>query len=107
MASTRAIPQTRFGRVYRVLLVVGGVIAIVGIAEAGRALFWILLNSATVSGAPLIMQFLNVGLRLAAWGLVAVTAYMGWRRNVIPPTWLLVSIPILGWALLLEQWFTR
>lgn len=102
MASSRAIPQTRFGRAYRVLLVVGGVFAIVGIADAARALFWLVLNGATGSEAPLV-EFLNVALRLAAWGLVALAAYVGWRRNVIPPTWVLVSIPILGWALLFAQ----
>lgn len=100
--ASRAIPQTRFGRAYRVLLVVGGVVAIVGLADAGRALFWLVLNSAAGAEEP-PMQFVSIGLRLAAWGLVAFAAYIGWRRRLIPPTWLLVSIPILGWALLLAQ----
>lgn len=105
MTSSRAIPASRFGRTYRVLLAVGGLLAIVGIADAGRALFWLCLNGPESSEAPL-MDFVKAGVRLVAWSLVALAAYTGWRRNVIPATWILVSIVALSWALLLAQRYT-
>jgi hypothetical protein len=101
----RAIPATRFGHAYRVLLILAGLLAVVGIADAGRALFWLILNGTGGSEAPR-MDFVKVGLRLTAWSLVALAAYTGWRRNVIPATWMLVSLPILAWALLLAQRYT-
>lgn len=103
MTSSRAIPSTRLGSAYRALLVVAGVCSIVGIADAVRALFWLTLEGAMVgSGAP-GMQVLTIGLRLVAWSLVALAAYTGWRRNAVPSTWILVCIPILGWAVLLAH----
>jgi hypothetical protein len=105
MHRTRAIPSTRSGRAYRVLLVVGGLLAVVGIADAARALFWMVLTHAAGEAAPAI-GYVSVGLRLVAWGLVALAAYTGWRRNVIPPTWLLLAIPVLSWALIIVQRYT-
>ena len=102
MTPDKAIPATRFGNAYRWLLVAGGLIAVVGIADAGRALFWIILHAAAGSEAPLT-DVVKIGLRLVAWGLVALAAYTGWRRNAFPATWMLVGIPVLGWALLLAQ----
>lgn len=100
--SDKVIPATRFGYAYRVLLVVGGLVAVVGIAGASRGLFWLVLNRSVGSGAPM-MEFATLGLKLAAWALVAVAAYTGWRRNVLPATWVLVAIPLLAWALLIAQ----
>jgi hypothetical protein len=105
MTRGNAIPPTRFGAAYRVLLIVGGLCAVVGIADAGRALFWLVLNGTTGSPSPL-MDVVNVGLRAAAWGFVAVAAYTGWRRDAFPATWILVGITILAWALLLAQRYT-
>jgi uncharacterized membrane protein AbrB (regulator of aidB expression) len=102
MLNTRAIPTSRFGNAFRVILVVGGLLAIVGIADAARALFWLVLNGATGAEDPFI-DFLKVGLRLVAWSLAGITAYIGWRRNVIPATWMLTSLVILCWVLILAQ----
>ena len=102
MMNSRAIPATRFGSAYRVILVIAGLLAIVGIADAARALFWLVLNGAAGAEDPHI-DFLKAGLRLVAWSLVAIAAYTGWRRNVIPAIWMLISLVILCWGLLLAQ----
>jgi hypothetical protein len=88
-----------------VLLIVAGLLAVVGIADAVRALFWLVLNGSAGSGVPLV-EFLKAGLRLVAWGLVAIAAYTGWRRSVIPATWMLVVLPIICWVLILAQKYT-
>jgi hypothetical protein len=101
MTSRRAIPTSGRGRAYRTLLAIGGLVAVIGIADAGRALFWLILNGSTTGSGALAMEYVKPGLRLVAWSLVALAGYTGWRRNVIPATWILVSIPIVAWALLL------
>jgi hypothetical protein len=105
MRNSKAIPATRFGNGYRVILVVAGLLSIVGIADAARALFWLILNGTAGAEDPLT-DLLKVGLRLVAWSLVAITAYTGWRRNVIPATWMLITLVVLCWALLLAQRYT-
>lgn len=100
ITSSRAIPATRLGNAYRAVLVVSGLLAIVGVADAARALFWLSLNAGIGAEAP-PMAFVKAGLRLAAWGLVALAAYTGWRRNAFPATWMLMGIVVLSWALIL------
>lgn len=102
MTSSRAIPSTGPGNAYRVLLVVAGLCAVVGIADAARQTFWLVLDAWAASDAPL-MELVKPGLRLLAWGLVGLAAYTGLRRGEFPPPWILMSIPILCWALLLVQ----
>lgn len=104
MNSSRAIPPTRSGTAYRTILVAGGLLAVVGIADAARALFWLTLDAAAGLQVPAV-DLVKPGLRLLAWGLIALAAYTGWRRNVIPATWMLVTLPVLAWALLLMQKF--
>jgi hypothetical protein len=105
MRNTKAIPGTGFGNAYRAILVVGGLLAIVGIADAARASFWLVLNGSAGSEIPRV-DLLKVGLRLVAWSLVAIAAYTGWRRNVIPATWMLITLVALCWAMLLAQRYT-
>ena len=101
MRSSRAIPNSGRGRSYRQLLGIGALLAIVGIADAGRALFWLILNGPSPGSDAPQMEYIKLSLRLVAWCLVALAGYTGWRRNVFPATWILVSIPIIAWALLL------
>jgi len=102
MFSSRTIPSTRGGQTYRNLLIMGGVAAIVGIADNVRALIWLMLNDAGVSTTSWT-DYLARGLQLAAWALVARLAYLGWRRNAFPPTWAVVTLPVLGLLLVLLQ----
>lgn len=99
MTTSRAIPPTRRGNTYRSFLVVAGLVAVVGIADAGRALFWLLLNDGARGDWT---DYLGVVLRLIAWGILAVVAYTGWRKHLLPPAWALVALPLLTWALLLS-----
>lgn len=102
MSSTAAIPETRGGRAYRWILLIGGVSAIVGVADAARALIWIGLE-ALAGPAPTPRDLVRQALMLLAWSLIGAAAYHGWRRNLIPPTWLLASIMCCIWALIILQ----
>jgi hypothetical protein len=102
MTGSRTIPPSRWGNAYRALLMIAGVVAIIGLADAARALFWLTLNQVGGSREPW-MEYALPGLRLVAWGLVAGVAYVGWRRRMVAPTWAIVCIPLVAWALLLLQ----
>lgn len=99
----RAIPPTRNGSRFRTFLVVAGLIAVIGVADAVRALFWLALGE--LGGPPGVppAEYLRVALRLAAWGLLLVVGYLGWKKQVLAPTWVFVALPLLAWALLLVQ----
>jgi hypothetical protein len=105
MTGSRAIPSTRFGTAYRVFLACGGLVAIIGIGFAGRRLLWLTLHGATDSGDDPLLELVKIGLRLLAWSLIAFAAYTGWRRGMIPATWILVSIVLVAWALIAVQWY--
>lgn len=100
MASTRLIPPTKSGQTYRRVLLIVGVFAIIGIADAARALFWIGLGAAAGSRSP-NTDVVRTVLMLLSWCILASIAYDGWRRNVIPATWLGAVVVVLTWALIL------
>jgi hypothetical protein len=102
MTNSGVIPATRAGRTYRTVLILVGVSAIVGIADAGRALLWMGLE-ATAGSESQPLDVAKKLLMLLAWCLLGFAAYDGWRRKVIPRTWLLASIMALTWALILIQ----
>ena len=97
---TRPLPDTRRGRAYRNFLIVGGVLAVVGLADALRALVWTMLNGPTGVATP-AMRYLEIALRIAAWGLIAWTAWRAVQRKVIPPTWAIITLVALTWAVIL------
>jgi hypothetical protein len=97
-----SIPDTRGGRTYRRILLVAALCAVVGIADAARALFW--------SGLPVIAggspelslgDALSVALRLAGWGLIGWAAWRGVTRKLLPPTWVALALPVLVWITIL------
>jgi hypothetical protein len=100
VVSTRAIPDTRRGRAYRNFLIVGGVLALIGLADALRALAWTLLNGPAGVANPAI-RYLEIGLRIAAWGLFASTAWRAVRHKAIPPTWAILTLVALTWVVIL------
>jgi hypothetical protein len=96
------IPDTRRGRVYQRILLVAALCAVVGMADAARALFW--------SGLPLVAggsaeltprELLHVLIRLVAWGLVGWAAWRGVSRKLLPPEWVVLALPVLVWITLL------
>ena len=104
MTGTTVIPETRGGRAYRRFLVIAGLCAVVGLADAGRALLWLGADAVSGLDAPLL-DIAKKLLLLAAWGLIAFAAWDGWRRNVLAATWLAGGIMVLMWALILMQKF--
>jgi hypothetical protein len=102
MTNSGVIPATRSGRTYRTVLILVGLSAIVGIADAGRGLLWMGLE-ATAGAEPPPLDVAKKLLMLLAWCLLGLAAYDGWRRKVIPATWLLGGVVALTWALILIQ----
>ncbi len=96
------IPDTRGGRVYRRVLTAAALCAVVGIADAVRALFWsglpMIAGGAPELGAGDAMDLL---LRLTGWGLIGWAACRGVTRNLLPPTWVTLTLPVLVWINLL------
>jgi hypothetical protein len=91
------IPDTRGGRIYRRILLVCGIASIVGIADQVRALFWIALSGpSSQSTDPARLLIL-----LAGWLLLCWCSVRAIRRNVLPPTWAVVSLPVVTWAYIL------
>jgi hypothetical protein len=85
-----------------VLLVVGGLLSVIGIGFTGRALFWMILNGPSVAHDARL-ETVKIGLKLAAWVLIAAAAYTGWRRDAVPATWMLITIPVICFFLVLAQ----
>jgi hypothetical protein len=97
MESTQTIPNTSGGRAYRVLLMIAGVAAIVGIADQLRALVRVVMAGPSFEGAHGPVRILII---LAGWAVIAWCAARA-IKNAAPPTWAIVSIPILIWAYIL------
>lgn len=104
MTTSRTIPPNRLGKAYRVLLVCAALLGIVGIGFSVRTLIWLALHRGTDSDTP-TLDVAKAGLRLVAWCFITYAGYTGWRRDTIPATWILVSIAVVGWALLGLQWY--
>jgi len=94
LSAEQAIPDTRGGRVYRRILVVAGLSAVVGVADQLRALMWLALLGPG-SEDIVIAQVL---IKLSGWVLLGWLAYRGIRQNLAPPGWALCTIPILVWS---------
>jgi hypothetical protein len=91
------IPDTRGGRVYRRILLIAGISSIVGIADQVRALFWIALAGPSYNPtSPARLVIMLIGWILICW--CSVRAY---RRNLLPPAWVAMLLPLLVWAYLL------
>jgi hypothetical protein len=101
MATLRRIPDTRKGQAYRRVAWVVGIASIVGLADQLRALFWFALAGVPEGGGPAELYAARVLITLAGWTLVCWCAVIGVRKNAIPPTWALVSMPLMVWAVLL------
>jgi hypothetical protein len=91
------IPDTRGGRIYRRILLVCGIASIVGIADQARALFWIAL--AGPSYGPTSPA--RILILLGGWVLMCWCSVRAIRRNVLPPTWAVVLMPVVTWAYIL------
>jgi len=74
-----------------------GVSSIVGMADQLRALFWRALAGDSIGG-PAVAQRL---IMLVGWMIMCWCAVRAYRKNALPPTWALVSLPLLVWAYLL------
>jgi hypothetical protein len=96
------IPDTRGGRFYRQILVVAALCAVVGIADAVRALFWAGLP-VIAGGVPELTarQLMHTAIHLVGWGLIGWAAWRGVSRKLLPPQWLVLVLPILVWIRLL------
>jgi hypothetical protein len=101
MATLRTIPDTRKGRAYRRVAWVVGIASIVGISDQLRALFWSVLEGVPEGSGPVEIYAARVLITLAGWALVCWCAVIGVRENATPPTWALVSMPLMVWAVLL------
>lgn len=101
MATLRKIPDTTKGRAYRRLAWVVGIASVVGIVDQLRALFWFALAGVPEGSGPAQIYAARVLIILAGWALVCWCAIIGVRNNAIPPTWALVSMPVMIWAVLL------
>lgn len=98
--SVKALPDTRKAEVYRKFSLVAGIAAIVGMADALRAMFWMALSAA--AGEPQAWTaYLPRGMRLAAWALLAYVAWLVVARRVVPPTWAILAIPVVIWGVIL------
>lgn len=100
--SVNALPDTRKTQIYRKFSVVAGIAAIVGVADALRALFWMALSSAA-GRSHAWAAYLPAGMRLAAWALLAYVAWLVVVRRVVPPTWAIIAMPVVIWGVILAS----
>jgi hypothetical protein len=91
---TQTIPDTRGGRIFRLISTVVLVAAIIGIADQVRTLFWILLTGEGRNPARVVLM-------LIGWSLLCWSGYNAHRHNLAPPTWLVMLIPVLIWIYVL------
>ncbi|HET7463011.1 MAG TPA: hypothetical protein VFJ82_17290 [Longimicrobium sp.] len=95
------MPPTQGGRLYRKILGVVWVLSIAGITLTLSSLASALMN-AGLSPAQLGAKVLLLNSVLLAGGaLMSWMAYRGNRRNLVPPTWGIVTLVALVWAGLL------
>ncbi|HEX6909092.1 MAG TPA: hypothetical protein VF142_01780 [Longimicrobium sp.] len=76
--------------------------AVVGIADAVRTLFWSGLPL-VAGGSPELSQHdaMRLILQLIAWGLIGWAAWRGASRKLLPPSWAVLTLPVLVWINLL------
>ena len=101
MATLRQIPESNKGRTYRRVAWVVGIASVIGIADQLRTLFWLVLGGVPEGVSAPAVYTPRVLIMLAGWALLCWCAIIGVRKNAIPPTWALVSIPVMIWAVLL------
>ena len=97
MFASRSIPDTRGGRLYRKVLLVGGISSIVGIADQLRGLFWLVLSGPSIGGPGAAQRVVM----LAGWAIIGWCGLRVFRKNVLPPAWAAFAMPVLIWALIL------
>lgn len=97
---TRQIPDTARGQAFRRLLLVLGLVSLVGIANNATAVVGLALTSG-IGGIDSPVDAVRKVLLLAGWVLIGWAAYRGVRHNRVPPTWLILVIPVLVWVQLL------
>jgi predicted signal transduction protein with EAL and GGDEF domain len=100
--SVKALPDTNRAELFRKFSVGVGIAAIVGMADALRAMFWMALSAAAGESSAWT-AYLSRGIRLAGWVLLAYVAWLVVARRVVPPTWAFLAIPIMIWASILAS----
>jgi hypothetical protein len=95
MPTAHTIPDTRGGRLYRRVLLIVGISAVVGIADQLRALFWFVLVGQSGNGDGVAAKAV---IQLLGWVLLCWCAVRGVRENLVPPTWAVLTIPVLLWT---------
>lgn len=100
--SVNALPETRQAELYRKFSMVAGIAAIVGMADALRAMFWMALSAAS-GETHAWTAYLPRGVRLAAWALLAYVAWLVVVKRVVPPTWAIIALPVAIWSVILAS----
>jgi hypothetical protein len=102
--NTIAMPDNRKTAAFRKFSIVAGIAAIVGMADALRAVFWMALTAAAGNPMPWT-AYLQQGIRLAGWVMIAYCAWLVVRKRTVPPTWAIVALPAVIWAAILSDRF--
>lgn len=94
MATLQIIPDSRKGRTFRRLMTAILIASIVGIADQLRILFWFVLNGEGPNPSRILII-------LTGWVILCWCGYKAHRHNLAPPTWVVLTIPLLIWTYLL------
>lgn len=103
--NSQPLPLTRRAQLYRKALSWLWVASIAGIAltlnSAASTLMDAGFNPARVPGKGLALA----AIILAGWSLICWISYRGSRRNLAPPGWAYLAVPLFGWAAILVNRF--
>lgn len=96
----RELPATPGARKFKALLAVLWIASIAGLALTGHDLIGTAMSAGVQPQWP--WRRLAAGIvMIAGWGLVAWISYRGTRRNLAPPTWSILLVVALQWAVIL------
>lgn len=97
----REMPPTRGAELYKKLLGVLWIGAIVGIALTANSLLSTIIDAPFNPPELVRRRSAKYVVVLCGWGIAVWIAHRGTRRNLAPPEWSLIALVLLAWAALL------
>lgn len=97
----REMPPTRGAELYKKLLGILWIGAIVGITLTANSLLGTIIDAPFNPPELVRRRSAKYVLILCGWGIAVWIAHRGTRRNLAPPEWSLVVLVLLAWAALL------